>query len=33
MEPYTSGTWDSVKYILPHLTEVGVTVNGSPNML
>ena len=33
VEPYTAGTRVSEKYINPDLTNVSVTVNGSPNML
>ena len=32
-EPYTAGTRDSEKYVLPDLTKVKVTINGSPDML
>ena len=31
--PYTAGTRDSEKYIFPDLKKIGVTINGSPNML
>ena len=33
VEPYTAGTRDSEKYIFPDLKKIGVTINGSPNML
>ena len=33
VEPYNASTRDSEKYILPDLTKVSVTINGSPNML
>jgi len=33
VELYDRGTRDSEKYIFPDLTKVGVTINGSPNML
>ena len=33
VEPYSAGTRDSEKYIFPDLKKIGVTVNGSPNML
>ena len=33
MEPYDRGARNSEKYILPDLTKVSVTINGSPNML
>ena len=33
VEPYAAGTRDSEKYIFPDLTKIGVTVNGSLNML
>jgi len=33
VEPYSSGARDSEKYVLPDLTKVQVTINGSPNML
>ena len=33
VEPYAAGTRDSEKYIFPDLKKIGVTINGSPNML
>jgi len=33
IEPYTNGARDSEKYILPDVTKVSVTINGSPNMI
>ena len=33
VEPYSVGTRNSEKYIFPDLKKIGVTVNGSPNML
>ena len=33
VEPYTAGTRDSEKDIFPDLKKIGVTINGSPNML
>ena len=33
VEPYAAGARDSEKYIFPDLKKIGVTINGSPNML
>ena len=33
VEPYAAGTRDSENYIFPDLKKIGVTINGSPNML
>ena len=33
VEPYTTGTRDSEKYIFPDIKKISVTINGSLNML
>jgi len=33
VESYDGGARDSEKYVFPDLTKVGLTINGSPNML